>query len=249
MDRLTRVAVAVVALSLFASVSPSLDATFGRGETLDYDLEWLSMTGGRARMTIQPQAADASNYRITSVARTSSAFSRIYKVRDEIETVVARSNFTTIRYHKSLNEGSSRKDETTTYANGIATRKGKTYAVPTPVFDPLSLVYYLRTLDLAPGRTFNFTVFADKKTYDVAAHVTKRQTIDTPAGKFAAIVVEPDMDAGGLYRDDQSKLTIWYSDDERRIPLRIRSDVKIGAITMTLRRVTDSVTSITPDSK
>ena len=230
---------------MFASVAPD----FEHGETLDYDLVWLKLTGGSARMTIQPQQADPSNYRITSMARTSSTFSRIYKVRDEIETVVARSNFTTLRYHKSLQEGSSRKDETTTYANGIATRKGKTYAVPTPVFDPLSLVYYLRTQDLTPGRTVNVTVFADKKTYDVAAHVTKRQSIDTPAGNFAAIVVEPDMEAGGLYRDEQSKLTIWYSDDERHLPLRIRSDVKIGTITMTLRRVTAGVTSIAPDSK
>ena len=246
MDRMTRIAGALCALFFLASGSPAVDAIYTRGETLDYDLVWLKMTGGRARMTISPQPADASNYRITSLAKSSSTFSHIYHVRDEIESVIVRASFSTIRYHKSLLEGSHHKDDTTTFANGIATRKGKTYTVPTPVFDPLSLMYYMRTQDLAPGRVMRYTVFADKKLYDVVARVTKRERIDSPAGRFDTIVVEPDMNAGGLYRDEESKLTIWYSDDERHIPVRIRSDVKIGAITMTLRGMSAGVTSITP---
>jgi len=245
---LLRVVCATLAF-LFLSSASGLDPTFERGETLDYELVWLKMTGGSARMTISPQAADPNNYLITSVAKSTSGFSRIYKVRDEIETVVARGNFSTMRYHKSLSEGPTHKDETVTYANGIATRKGKTYPVPTPVFDPLSLMYYLRTQELVPGRSYRFTVFADKKTYDVVANVTERQTIGTPAGTFRTVVVEPEMHAGGLYRDEESKLTIWYSDDERKLPVRIRSDVKIGSITMSLRRATAGVTSIQPDSK
>ena len=243
-----RIAVAAVLFLLFSSAT-ALDPRFARGETLDYDLIWLKMTGGRARMTIAPQPADVNNYRITSFAKSSSAFSHIYHVREEIESVVSSANFTTLRYHKSLLEGPSHKDETVLYADGVATRKGKTYPVPTPVFDPLSLMYYLRTQELVPGRSLRFTVFADKKTYDVVANVTKRETIGAPAGTFKTVVVEPEMRAGGLYRDEDSKLTIWYSDDAAHLPVRIRSDVKIGSITMTLRSVTAGVTSIQPDSK
>jgi hypothetical protein len=244
-----RTVIALFAVLLLAGASSSVDPMFSRGETLDYDLEWLHLTGGRARMTIAPQAADATKLLITSIAQSSSSFSRIYKVRDEIEAVIERNSFSTVRYHKDLREGTHHKIDTTTFANGVATRKGKTYPVPTPVFDPLSLVYYMRTQDLTPGRTMKFTVFADKKLYDVTARVTKRQTIDTPLGKFDTVVVEPEMHGGGLYRDEDSKLTIWYSDDDRHLPIRIRSDVKIGSITATLRGVTAGVTSINPDSK
>lgn len=240
-----RFALAVAVLLLFNSAS-ALDPAYARGETLDFDLIWLKMTGGRARMTIALQPADANNYRITSFAKNNSTFSHIYHVRDEIESVVSRANFSTLRYHKSLIEGMNHKEETVTYANGIATRKGKTYPVPTPVFDPLSLMYYIRTQPLVPGHSFRFTVFADKKTYDVVANVTRTETIGSPAGSFKTVVVEPEMHAGGLYRDEDSKLTIWYSDDERHLPVRIRSDVKIGSITMTLRGVTPGVTSIEP---
>jgi hypothetical protein len=240
-----RAAILFAALLMFG-VAGNLDPVFSRGETLDYDLEWLHLTGGKARMTVAPQPADATNLRITSIAKSSSSFSKIYKVRDEIESVVQRSTFSTIRYHKDLREGTHHKNDTTTFANGAATLKGKTYQVPTPVFDPLSLVYYMRTQDLTPGRSLHYTVFADKKTYDVIANVTRRAEIETPLGKFNTVVVEPQMRGGGLYRDEDSKLTIWYSDDERHLPVRIRSDVKIGSITATLRGVTAGVTNIEP---
>jgi hypothetical protein len=243
-----RVVVALAAILLLAADTP-VDAIYSHGETLDYDLVWLGLSGGKARMTISPQAADATKLLLTSIAQSSSSFSRIYKVRDEIESVVDRASFSTVRYHKDLREGSSHKNDVTTYANGIATRKGKTYTVPTPVFDPLSLVYYMRSQNLEPGRAMRFTVFADKKLYDVTANVTKRETIDTPLGKFKTVVVEPEMRGGGLYRDEDSKLTIWYSDDERHVPVRIRSDVKIGSITATLRGITAGVSEINPDSK
>jgi len=238
-------AILLAALFMFG-VAGNLDPVFSRGETLDYDLEWLHLTGGKARMTVEPQPADATNLRLTSIAKSSSSFSKIYKVRDEIESVVQRSSFSTIRYHKDLREGTHHKNDTTTFANGVATRKGKTYPVPAPVFDPLSLVYYMRTQDLTPGRSLRYTVFADKKTYEVVANVTRRAEIETPLGKFNTVVVEPQMHGGGLYRDEDSKLTIWYSDDERHLPVRIRSDVKIGSITATLRGVTAGVTSIEP---
>jgi len=243
-----RIVLALAAFLLLGAES-SVDGIFSRGETLDYDLVWLHLSGGKARMTVSPQLADATKLHISSLAQSSSTFSRIYKVRDQIDTIVDRATFSTVRYHKDLREGSSHKSEVVTYANGVATRKGKTYDVPTPVFDPLSLVYYMRTQELSPGKTMRFTVFADKKLYDVVATVTKRETIETPLGMFKTLVVEPDMRGGGLYRDEDSKLTIWYTDDERHLPVRIRSDVKIGTITMTIRGVSAGVSSPGSDSK
>src|SRR5436305_2094114 len=111
---------------LFTAASPA-DQMFARGETLDYTLEWVHITGGRARMTIAPYSVDPTKYRITSNASSTSGFSRIYKVNDTIESLVERSNFSTVRYIKNIREGSTRKDEITTIANGVATRKGKTY--------------------------------------------------------------------------------------------------------------------------
>jgi len=149
---------------------------------LDYDLTWSSVSGGAARMTIAP--IDANRLRITSVAKSGTFFSRFFKVRDEIESIVGSDDFSTLQYHKMLQEGSKRKDELTVVdeRHHVAIRKGKSVPVPDPVFDPISLMYYVRGLDLTPGRTHEFTIVADGKVYKVAAVVRDRETIGTPAG-------------------------------------------------------------------
>lgn len=246
MKRALWVLIAAALLSLGAG-NP-LTQVYIDGETLDYDLVWLRISGGGARMTIAP--ADDTRYRLTSIGKSSKSFARIYTVRDEIETFVSRENFSTLHYRKMLKEGRNSKDETTVVdpSTHIATRRGDEYtAVPPVIFDPLSLIYYMRGFPLKEGLVLRFTILADGKLRDVEAHVVRTEELDTPAGKFNCLVVEPHMQAAGIFREDaKSQMTIWYSDDWRHLPVRIRSEAKIGAITATLRSVASGYWSAEP---
>ena len=225
----------------------TLKETWAAGETLDFDLAWSRVSGGSARMTIAPIGED--RIRITSVGKSGTFFSRFFRVRDEIESIVDRDDFSTLEYHKVLDERGKRKDELTVVdeQRNIAFRKGKVIPVRRPIFDPLSMIYRLRELDLTPGKVHEFTVIADGKVHSVRAEVVNRETIVTAAGSFRTVVVEPKMESrAGVFKDEQSRLLIWYSDDGRHLPVRIRSDVKIGSITASLRRVTAGVASVEP---
>lgn len=231
----------------------SLDPTFTSGETLDFNLAWLGLTGGSMRMTIAPQPGDGTHYRITFIAVSSKSFARIFKVRDEIQSYVNRSDFSTVRFEKHLSERGRRKDDSTIIdeRRKVATRRRpnkdtEVISVPNPVFDPVSLVYHLRTLDLTPGKTHRFEVFADGKVYTLVATVGARESLETPAGTFNTVAVEPKMIGGGLFRDEDSRLTIWYTDDDKHIPVRIRSEVKVGTITATLKATASGVMTIQP---
>ena len=236
---------AVLAATTVSAPTP-IEEAFNQGETLDYNLTWLKITGGTARMTIAP-SDDASRYRITSIAKSSPGFSRIFKVRDEIETVVAREDFSTLRYVKRLDEDGDKIEETTTIEDGVATRrrkKVKSVNVPRPVMDPISVIYHLRTLDLSPGQTHELELIADGKLYTVQARVVRRERVQTPAGIFNCVRVEPRMISGGVER--QERLFLWYTDDERKLPVRIRTEIKVGSITASLRGTSSGVTSVDP---
>lgn len=237
---------AAVLLAASAVAEPAA-RLYGDGETLDYQLSWMRITGGTARMTIGPSPDDPASYRITSVAKSSKRIARLVHFRDEIETTVARSDFSTLRYVKRLDERGEKKVEVTTVEDGVATRtrhKVKKVQVPRPVFDPISVIYYVRTLDLTPGRVHRLTLVADGKVYTVDARAVRRERVETPAGTFQTVLVEPVMNAGGAQREE--RLFIWYSDDERRIPVRIRSEIKLGSVTATLRAVRTGVAAIDP---
>jgi hypothetical protein len=235
---------AVIAAALTFS-TPAVEQKFVEGETLDYNLSWLKVTGGTARMTISASGEDA--FRITSVGHSSPSFSRFFKVRDEIESTVSRSDFSTLRYVKRLDEDGDRMEEVTVIEDGTATKtrkKVKKVRVPRPVYDPISVIYLLRTRDLTPGKVHDFELIADGKLYTVHARAVRKEKVQTPAGTFHCIRVEPQMVSGGVERNE--RLFIWYTDDDRRIPVRIRTEVKFGAITASLRGFADGVTSPEP---
>jgi hypothetical protein len=238
---------AILAAAAILSSEPApVEKTFAEGETLDYTVQWMKVTGGTARMTIA--AIDDNRYRITSVARSGGSLGRLFRIRDEIETLVDRRDFSTLQIKKKLDERGDKMNETTTIENGVATRKRyktRKIPVPRPVTDPISVIYQARTLDLTPGKSYTFDLYADLKLYKVNVKVLRREVVQTPAGTFNCVLVEPDMaTVGGIRREET--LHIWYSDDERRIPVRVRTDVNFGSITATLRSVQSGVSSIEP---
>lgn len=256
MKRIALLCAAVLLLAAPAARPIDIE-DFAKGETLDYELVWLRLVGGNMRMTISANGPD--KLRITSIAASDPGFARIYKVRDEIESNVLRDSFSTVTFEKTLNENGKQKEDDTIIdsATRNATRKkgskDKVFHInpPPPYVDPLSIVYRLRMLDLTPGKVHNFTIYADGNVYEMTATVRKsRETIHTAAGTFDCVSVEPKMKGkGGLFRDDDSRLIFWYTDNDLHVPVRIRSELKFGSITATLRAVHGGVTSIEPNTK
>jgi hypothetical protein len=242
-------AILAAATILSAQAGPAMEQTFLAGETLDYTVTWMKVTGGTARMTIAPLDDDKTRYRVTSVVRSGGSIGRLFKVRDEIESIIDRADFSTLRYTKRLDERGDKELEVTTVEDGVATRKRhktRRMSVPRPILDPFSVIYYCRNLDLAPGKSYELTLLSDMKIYTVNARVVRREQLQTPAGTFKTVLVEPQMVSGGVERDE--RLFIWYSDDERRLPVRIRTEVKFGSVTATLKGIQSGVTSIDPPS-
>ena len=249
MKHATGLLVAVLLFSLNASAQRSdlpaapspagsyLQKVFSTGETLEFDLSWLRIAGGFAQLDIAPLPAENNRTRMRSRFESRGVLDRVYHVEDVIETIVETDTFSTIHFHKRLNERGKIKDDTTVidYGKGVATRKGKEIKVTRPLLDPLSAIYQLRRFELQVGHTLYFTTIGDGKIYRLEAVVLRKEKVRTSAGAFDAVVVQPKMRQGGIFRDENNRLLIWYSDDERHLPVRIQSDIAAGSITANLR--------------
>lgn len=233
--------IALAALPLGAGTPADLDATpylervFSDGERIEYSLSWLGIVGGSATMTVAPAG---EVIRIESIAKSEGALGRLYPVRDVIRSLIARAGFSTLRFEKTLNERGRSKKELTELDPGTGTgkRKGKEFAYRAPVLDPLSTIYYLRTLDLTPGKRHTMRILADGKDYEIEAVILRRENLRIDGATFDTWLVEPKMTKGGIFRDESTRLLIWFTADDRRIPVRIRSELEFGHIIATLRR-------------
>jgi hypothetical protein len=63
--------------------------------------------------------------------------------------------------------------------------------------------------------------------------VLKRERIEVPAGKFDCILVEPVLKSEGVFQSKGS-IFVWLTDDERRIPVLVKSKVPVGSISVSL---------------
>lgn len=79
------------------------------------------------------------------------------------------------------------------------------------------------------GDRFNLENFYNDKVYplDVVYHGKERITVD--AGTFDCIIVEPLVKEGGLFKNE-GNIIIWLSDDELKVPIKVKTKVIIGSI-------------------
>ena len=109
--------------------------------------------------------------------------------------------------------------------------------VPPCVHDEVAALQRLRTMRLEPGETIEFPVSNGKKSASVRVEVLNRESIKTPSGVYKTIRHEAFLYNNVLYRR-KGRLLIWLTDDERRLPVRIRVRLRfyIGTVTLDLVR-------------
>ena len=89
-------------------------------------------------------------------------------------------------------------------------------------------------MEFQVGKTFLVPTFADRKRAEVMVNVvSKKQLEDSHLGKVNCFEIMPILTFKGLY-DKEGDTVIWYTDDECRVPVRIRSKILIGSLTADL---------------
>ena len=232
-----------MAMMLIATMATTARADFAIPERLVFDISWSGISAGTA---IQEVTRTAEGISITSVARSADWLSIFYKVDDHIEAVmgkgVGHQLFGQPRiYRENIKEGRTRfhKEVTFDHTKNVATivnhlDKSRTILPITPItFDSISCFYFARLQHLALGSSFYIDIFDGKKLHNTEVRVLRREELTTDLGTFKTIVIMPVLKTKGIF-SKSGDLFIWLTDDERRIPLKMQSKVKIGSITATL---------------
>lgn len=105
------------------------------------------------------------------------------------------------------------------------------------VVDPVTAVFRAIGSDAGPGDDLWYDVWTGEIRYLVKLDIRKRETIDVPAGRFAALQVVPHVwRIEGRPAPDTRirRATIWVTDDARHVPLRVQSKVFLGSVSLDL---------------
>lgn len=232
----------IVSLLVVHFPSHSHASPFEVGERLEYEISWLGMPGGGTMMEIK-DIVDIDGrpaYHVESRTWTNSFISTFFKVDDRVECLMDVDDLSGVSLKIKLREGRhkvdkeilfDRKANKATYIKN--SRKRGVYDVPSLIRDSLSSFYYVRSLDLEVGKDIDFDVFSSGKLYKTTVKVLARETVNIDGEKIDTIKIKPIASHNDVF-NNKGDIFIWYTDDEFKIPVKIRSEIAIGYFTAKL---------------
>ena len=103
--------------------------------------------------------------------------------------------------------------------------------------DLISAIYFLRTQPLEPGRTFELDISDAGAVYRIPVKVGARKRMKSVVGRVQAVRVDVGIFGADRLVDRKGEMTLWITDDARRLPIRASVSTDIGTLDITLKKV------------
>ena len=217
-----------------------------RGEELKYGIYYSFIRAGTAY--IKNRGLTTVNGRkaflLQTTAFSAAVIDAFFKVRDINYSWLDAENFYSLGYLQSVREGGYKRDEwlifdyPTKLFYGELQKKEDPRIISGPldmqVLDMLSSLYFVRAQKLEVGKDIVFDIINRERQYPLVVKVLKKETVKTDAGKFDCIVVEPQFRGEGIFVSKGKSLKIWLTDDEYKMPVKMKTEVFIGSVSAEL---------------
>lgn len=222
------------------TIAHTTNVPFSPGERLKYALRWENIPAGELHLETHPITTinDAPAYHFVLIVKTNSAVDLFYKVRDRIDAYANTQMTRSVLYRKKQAGGEKVRNFRATFDwlnNKVQYTDSGTPHEPVKLlpgsFDPLSVFYYTRMAISETNTIIERPVTDGKKHYIGNARITGRETITLNNGKrYDTFVLEPDASLfGGVFKDSKdARLRVWVTADDKRIPVQIKTKVKVG---------------------
>jgi hypothetical protein len=236
----------VVALTTPLDRMRQVPVPFSVGEQLVYDVKFGVLKVGSGRMEVMGmETIRGREAWHTSFTVKGGTF--FYKVNDKLESWVDTYTFASLRHVQDLQEGKrDRERRFEIYPDRLVYTENEGEEQPS-VRDPLddgSFLYFIRTVPLSVGQTYDFPRYFRPDRNPVRVRVLRKESVKVPAGRFDAIVIQPIIKSKGIFSEN-GKAEIWLSDDDRRIMLQMKSNLSFGTLNLYLKSYTAGTAATT----
>lgn len=232
-------------------------AEFSRALLRKMDVADFRFTATREKSTeSDPNANKGAAYLLKFTGDVSSKgfFSKLFNLRfrEQVESIVEPASFTVQRSKRTEEQGKRARTSEAVFDGGKVlwterdpnnpSREPRTASTTFSgrVQDVLSAIYYLRTQQLVMGKSLDLIVSDSGQVYEVPVHVVEKKRIKTILGRVEALRIDAEIFGPGRLLDGDGRLSIWVTNDSRRLPVSARVKTEYGTFDITLRKVTQN---------
>jgi len=215
------------------------DLPFHPGEKLTFQLKWEFIPAGEAVLEVLPieTIGGIKSFHFVLTVKTNKFLDLFYKVRNRIDSYTDIEMTHSILFKQQKHEGRTRRNIVVNFNWGKNeaqysnfSQKIKPISIRQGSFDPLSVFYYSRLIDLKENAEIRCPVTDGKKSILGKAKVLKQENVKLAGKTYDTFLFEPELkDIGGVFeKSKDAKIKLWVTADKRRIPVKIKSKVVVG---------------------
>lgn len=236
------------------SISPKIKA-FKPGEVLEYDVfySWglIWANAGYVSFSVKEEVLkEKTLFHFVGEGNSKHNWDWFFKVRDKFESYNDTNNLHPFKYIRNSNDGGDwvyndiTFDQKNSRAIGyIKTKKKPALKIDTVkinylTFDPMSMIYYARTIDYENFKVKDeipITIILDNVVYYRKIVYLGKETITTDYGTFKCIKFKPTLIPGTIFKEGDA-MTVWVTDDDNRIPIKVETPIVIGTVKVYLKK-------------
>ena len=215
---------------------------FKDGEWFEFRIHYGVFNASRVTLELKADTLDlVPVFHAKGYGRTTGLARLFFKVEDHYESYFGQKDGLPLWFIRDINEGGYTKDleirfdheKKIAHVNNKKKKKKASFPIEENVQDLISAFYYLRnffdTSSLKEGEDIRLNMFFDQENYLFKLRFLGRETIETAFGKVRCIKLRPFVQSGRVFSEQES-VTLWVSDDQNKIPVKMRADLRVGSI-------------------
>ncbi|MBC7641786.1 MAG: DUF3108 domain-containing protein [Flavobacterium sp.] len=218
------------------------ESAFDVGEWLKFRIHYGLLNAGFA--TLEIKEASIKNKKIFHAVGhgyTTGMAKMFFNVDDNYESYFDKYTNKPFQYVRKIDEGGYTKNQEGFFnqdTNKILVKDyknntEKTINVTENVQDIVSTFYFLRNHPAVNSIKMNeyiaVDMFFDDEITKFKLKFIGREDIDTKFGIVSTMIFRPLVQSGRVFKEEES-LTVWISDDDNKIPVRIKANLAVGSI-------------------
>lgn len=218
-----------------------INTAFKPGEILKFRVHYGIMDAGEVTLEVKSDYTNLGGrdcYHFVGNGKSVGAFDWFFKVRDRYESVVDKQAMVPWLFVRRVNEGGYIINQNVSFNHNDDSAKSEkaTISVPDNTQDLVSSFYYARTIDFTnakEGDIFQITGYLDDAVIPLNLKFLGREIVSSKKGDFRCIKLRPMLQEGRVFKAKED-MTIWVSDDQNKIPIRVQTNILIGSVKMDL---------------
>ena len=232
------------------------EEAFKVGEQLNYKLKYGFFTAAEAHLKVEESEIKFNGkpaYHIIADGNTAGSFDVFYTVRNRYESFIDKETLLPYLYTENRHEGKWKHTDKVSFdhKDGKITADKGSYPFKGQVFDFPSAYYFARCLDVTKikvGEKMELRYFLEDSIQTLSITYVGKEKVKCALGTFNCLKFNPTIIPGRIFRKN-SKLYLWITDDQNRIPVKAHVEVVVGSLSMELTDAKNLKYPLNPISK